>query len=84
MKIYIILSIIILITSISYSQFSQELSPEQHEVWLLEEVRAEYVNSRDVENFRAMYHEFQVLPTARRQLNAIRYAYKLIQKKRRL
>ena len=38
-------------------RFSFSAVHEQHEVWRLEEIRAEYVNARDVENFRAMYHE---------------------------
>ena len=56
MKMNFILSIMIIITSNSFSLFSQDMSPEQLEVWLLEEVRVEYIIARDVENFRAMYH----------------------------
>ncbi|MHA2032899.1 MAG: nuclear transport factor 2 family protein [Candidatus Kariarchaeaceae archaeon] len=33
------------------------MSPEQLEVWRLEELRVEYIKARDVENFRAMYHQ---------------------------
>lgn len=57
MKITKIFSIIILITSISISLFGQDMSPEQLEVWNLEELRVKYIKSRDVDNFRAMYHE---------------------------
>ena len=57
MKMNSILSIMFLITSNSFSLFSQEMSPEQLEDWHLEEKRIECIKSRDVENFREMYHK---------------------------
>ena len=48
---------IIIFTLCSCSSVSQNMSPEQLEVWRLEEQRMKYVSARDIESFRGMYHK---------------------------
>jgi ketosteroid isomerase-like protein len=57
MKLINIFSIIVFLTSVSYSLFGHEMSSTQQEVWRLEELRIAYISARDVQNFRAMYHQ---------------------------
>ena len=48
---------IMVILSLAFPLFGQKMSPEQLEVWRLEESRAKYMTARDVTNVLAMYHQ---------------------------
>ena len=57
MKWFSVFTITVILTLASFALFGQEMSPEQLEVWHLEESRAKYMTTRDIENVLAMYHQ---------------------------
>lgn len=57
MKWFSVFTISVILTLVSFSLFGQEMSPEQLEVWRLEESRAKHMTTRDISGVLAMYHQ---------------------------
>ena len=57
MKWVSLFTITVILILAPFTLFGQEMSPEQLEVWRLEESRAKYMTARDVKNVLAMYHQ---------------------------